>query len=165
MSAPTTLRSVSRVITTHNSSGQSIFSSTLAETPPKRVGEDGIEISFMYGTDQFPPKLDGEKDIARYDHLISNPPGIIIPDGSVARIVDLPPGYTSPMHRTISLNYNFVVQGEVELILDSGETRQLKPGDMAVQRAINHAWRNMSKVAWARITAVAFRAETAELGK
>jgi quercetin dioxygenase-like cupin family protein len=46
-----------------------------------------------------------------------------------------------------------VVQGEVEMILDSGETRRLLPGDIAVQRAVNHAWRNVSRTEWARITA------------
>lgn len=59
------------------------------------------------------------------------------------------------MHRTVSLNYNFVVQGRVELILDSGEKRELLPGDMAVQRAVNHAWRNVSDTEWARIAAFA----------
>lgn len=91
--------------------------------------------------------------MSEYTHLIANPPGIVIPNGCAARLVDFPPGYTTPMHRSISLNYNFVVQGEVEMILDSGETRRLVQGDMAVQRAVNHAWRNVSRTEWARITA------------
>lgn len=61
------------------------------------------------------------------------------------------PGVTSPMHRTVSLDYGIVVYGEVELILDSGETRTLKAGDVAIQRGTNHAWRNTSNENWARM--------------
>jgi quercetin dioxygenase-like cupin family protein len=68
------------------------------------------------------------------------------------------------MHRTISVNYNFVIQGQLELILDSGETRTLGPGDMVVQRAINHAWRNPSQTSWARIAAMALPAEEFMVG-
>lgn len=144
-----------RFITTNNSEGKAVFSRALSETPPSREVDGGMKIAFCYGTNQTPPNFTNEGDIGAYEHLIANPPGIIIPNGCVARLVDLPPGYQSAMHRTISLNYNFVVQGEIELILDSGETRRLQPGDMAVQRAVNHAWRNTSATHWARLTAFA----------
>lgn len=62
------------------------------------------------------------------------------------------------MHRTVSVNYNFIIEGELEIMLDSGETRLMKPGDVLVQRAINHAWRNPSSTKWARIAAVSFPA-------
>jgi hypothetical protein len=48
------------------------------------------------------------------------------------------------MHRTVSLDYGVVLEGEVELVLDSGEVRLLKRGDVAVQRGTNHAWRNVT---------------------
>lgn len=51
------------------------------------------------------------------------------------------PGLLSPMHRTVSLDYGVVLEGEVELVLDSGETRVLKRGDVAIQRGTCHAWR------------------------
>lgn len=148
------LRPTSRFITT-NRDGKAVYSKTLSESPPSELSYGGSRIAFCYGTNQTPPNFAGERDIATYQDQIENPPGIIIPNGCVARLVDFPPGYTSPMHRTISLNYNFVIEGEVELILDSGETRRLLPGDMAVQRAVNHAWRNTSLTTWARITAFA----------
>jgi mannose-6-phosphate isomerase-like protein (cupin superfamily) len=47
------------------------------------------------------------------------------------------------MHRTLSLDYGFVLQGEITLILDEGEC-VLKAGDVVVQRATNHAWANRS---------------------
>jgi len=55
------------------------------------------------------------------------------------------------MHRTVSLDYGVVLEGEVELVLDSGETRVLRRGDVAVQRATAHAWRNVSATQWARM--------------
>ncbi|RVX69041.1 hypothetical protein B0A52_06754 [Exophiala mesophila] len=152
------LRQTRRFITTNNDHCKSVFSKALSETPPIRDVGDGLQIAFNYGTAETPPNFGEEKDIEAYVNLIKNPPGIIIPDGCVARLIDMPPGYSSPMHRTISLNYNFIISGEIELILDSGETRRLLPGDMAVQRAVNHSWRNVSSSEWARMTAFAIPA-------
>ena len=61
------------------------------------------------------------------------------------------PGATSPMHRTVSLDYGVVLEGEVELVLDSGEKRLLQRGDVAIQRGTNHAWKNTSDTKWARM--------------
>jgi len=55
------------------------------------------------------------------------------------------------MHRTVSLDYGVVLIGEVELVLDSGEVRLMKPRDICVQRGTMHAWRNTSKTEWARM--------------
>lgn len=63
----------------------------------------------------------------------------------------MPPGTTSPMHRTISLDYGVVLEGEMELVLDSGDVRLLKRGDLAVQRGTLHSWRNTSKTDWSRM--------------
>ena len=43
------------------------------------------------------------------------------------------------MHRTDTLDFIIVIEGRVRLILDE-EERLLKPGDVVVQRATNHAW-------------------------
>lgn len=67
------------------------------------------------------------------------------------RIVDVPPGSMSPMHRTASLDYGVVLEGNVELIMDGGDRVVLKRGDTCVQRATNHAWRNTSETEWARM--------------
>ena len=47
------------------------------------------------------------------------------------------------MHRTETSDYGIVIEGEITLIVDRGET-QLKPGDVVVQRGTNHAWANRS---------------------
>lgn len=55
------------------------------------------------------------------------------------------------MHRTVSLDYGVVMLGQIELLLDSGETRLMKPGDICVQRGTMHAWRNASQTEWGRM--------------
>lgn len=152
------LPTVKRFITGHNADGLSIFPSSISHDPPVR-DLYGMNIIFCYATSQFPVQIDQERDLLVYQHLVENPPGIVIADGSAFRIVDFPPAYTSPMHRSLSINYNVVIEGEVEVLLDSGEARTLKRGDSIVQRAINHAWRNTSDSKWARIVAIVIPAE------
>ena len=54
-------------------------------------------------------------------------------------------------HRTDSLDYAIVLEGEITLLVDDGEAT-LKAGDVAVQRATSHAWSNRTD----RIARVAF---------
>lgn len=58
------------------------------------------------------------------------------------------------MHRTQSLDFGIVIEGEVEMLLDDGSRTRLGRGDIAVQRATMHAWRNPSPDAWARVVFV-----------
>lgn len=44
-------------------------------------------------------------------------------------------------HRTRTIDYVYVLDGPVELVLDD-EAVVLQPGDCVVQRETNHAWRN-----------------------
>jgi quercetin dioxygenase-like cupin family protein len=55
------------------------------------------------------------------------------------------------MHRTVSLDYGIVLIGEIELVLDSGEVKLMKQGDVCVQRGTMHAWWNVSQTQWARM--------------
>ncbi len=45
------------------------------------------------------------------------------------------------MHRTDSVDYAVVLQGEIDMLIDDSEVH-LKAGDMVVQRGANHAWLN-----------------------
>ncbi|BBF84941.1 hypothetical protein DLM_1317 [Aquitalea magnusonii] len=47
------------------------------------------------------------------------------------------------MHRTESVDYGIVIEGEMTLVLERGEVA-LKPGSVVVQRGTNHAWANRS---------------------
>ena len=47
------------------------------------------------------------------------------------------------MHRTHSVDYAVILEGELTLILDE-EDVTLKAGDVVIQRGTNHGWRNVS---------------------
>lgn len=47
------------------------------------------------------------------------------------------------MHRTESIDYGVVIEGELTLVLDDSEV-QLAAGSVVVQRGTNHAWANRS---------------------
>lgn len=164
-SIPNQLRQHKRVITTHDESGKAIFSNAIDEPAPVRKVMGGeMEFSLMYTTQGFPVQMAGDVDMETYRHYTINAPKITIPGGTVCRTVDFPPAYTSPMHRTPSCDFGVVIEGIIELQLDSGETRLLQKGDVAVQRGTNHAWRNTSKDSWARMLYVLQSAEPVVVG-
>lgn len=47
------------------------------------------------------------------------------------------------MHRTQTVDYGIVLEGEITMVLDQGETT-LRAGDIVIQRGTNHAWANRS---------------------
>src|SRR5687767_9916005 len=47
------------------------------------------------------------------------------------------------MHRTESIDYAVVLEGEIVMLLDEEEVH-LKAGDVVIQRGTNHAWANRS---------------------
>lgn len=67
--------------------------------------------------------------------------------GSSFHFVTLPPtprGAKPGWHRTMTLDYNILLGGELVLVVDEGETT-LHPGDVVIQRNTMHAWRNDTK--------------------
>ncbi|SPO04336.1 related to Cupin domain protein [Cephalotrichum gorgonifer] len=159
------LRAHSRYITTHDSEGKARFSDAVPDPAPvRRVMGGDMEFSLMYTTMGFPVSMTDSQDIKTYQDYVVSAPAITIPGGTACRTVDFPPGYTSPMHRTPSCDFGIVIEGEIELVLDSGETRLLKRGDVAVQRGTNHAWRNTGNDTWARMFYVLQSAEKVAIG-
>jgi len=47
------------------------------------------------------------------------------------------------MHRTETIDYGIVLEGEIVLIMDEGETL-VRAGDIVIQRGTNHGWANRS---------------------
>jgi uncharacterized cupin superfamily protein len=45
------------------------------------------------------------------------------------------------MHRTETIDYGIVIEGEIVLILDEGETT-VRAGEIVIQRGTNHGWAN-----------------------
>ncbi|OJJ35996.1 hypothetical protein ASPWEDRAFT_172780 [Aspergillus wentii DTO 134E9] len=151
--SPSNLPDIRRYITAHCREGESVFlsPSQIPEyIPSKPVGEDG-EYALLYATTTTPVITDNEADVAAYDDFLHTPPGITTSQGSVLRSIDLRPGKCSPMHRTVSVDYGIVIEGKVDLILDSGETRTLRRGDVGIQRGTAHSYRNRSETEWCRM--------------
>lgn len=145
------LPKINRFVTDHDEKGAAIFSNSVPEPLPWHELPDGARFSLAYATNRIPVEMTNEADIDVYKNYMKNLPGIMIYGGTVLRIVDMRPGATSPMHRTLSLDYGVVLEGQIELVLDSGEVRVMNRGDVSVQRGTNHAWRNTSKTQWARM--------------
>jgi hypothetical protein len=47
------------------------------------------------------------------------------------------------MHGHPTMDYEVVISGKIDLVLDSGEVRTLTPGTMLVLGGTQHAWRNI----------------------
>jgi quercetin dioxygenase-like cupin family protein len=158
---------MSQFITTHNPSGQAIFSSKIPEEQHElQLPFGGMRI--IYTADSLPTNLNTEADIDQYSQIRTTglPNGAICPPGgSAAAIVSLAPGAESPMHRTVTMDWAVILEGEVELVLDGGERRMLRVGDSVVMRGTMHQWVNRSgEGRWARMVAFAQDIEPVEVG-
>ncbi|EMC95501.1 hypothetical protein BAUCODRAFT_40981, partial [Baudoinia panamericana UAMH 10762] len=158
-------RPAHRFITTHTADGKAAFFDGLPEEITlKRLGVAGFHVH--YATTETPVVFSDNKDLEAFIRP-ANPETIANKDGSVVRMVDMEPGATSPMHRTNSLDYGVVLEGEIDLILEElehGPRRRMRPGDVSVQRATMHAWHNPSKDKWARMLYVLVEAKPFEVG-
>lgn len=148
-----------RFITDHDASGKAIFNTTVDELQPRESIGNGATFSLNYTTSQYPVSFKDNTDIDKYQSYLNQSPGLVVPGGSVLRVVDVPPGSLSPMHRTVSLDYGVVLEGSVWLELDSGEKRLMRRGDISIQRGTIHAWRNGSDTEWARMMYVLLESE------
>ncbi|KAF7522385.1 hypothetical protein PCG10_007497 [Penicillium crustosum] len=144
------LRPVTRHITGHNENGKAIIhSSTPAEW--ESLQENNMAFNVVY-TNQFHPDLNDDSDVKAHETLTkSDQLGLVNPGGTVCRIVDFAPNNPVVVHRTQSLDYGVVLEGQVEMILEDSEPVIMNRGDVAVQRATMHGWRNTSETEWARL--------------
>jgi quercetin dioxygenase-like cupin family protein len=128
-----------------------------SETPGawRTYDQNNLAFNVVYTTSEFPASLDQDADIKAHEKVMSGGQlGLVNPNGTVCRIVDFAPGCPELMHRTQSLDYGIVLEGKIEMVLDDGVTRVLERGDVAVQRATMHGWRNPSQTDWARLVFV-----------
>ena len=154
-----------RYITVHDEQGKAVFAPPESEKVELKLS--GVAAFHVhYATTKFPVNFTADEDLKTFWNP-KRPETIANLDGSVCRMVDIKPDSVSPMHRTQSLDYGVVLDGEVDLILESLETgpvRRMRVGDVSVQRGTMHAWRNASKDKWARMLYVLVGAEPIEVG-
>ncbi|KAJ5921628.1 hypothetical protein N7454_009102 [Penicillium verhagenii] len=154
------LRPVTTHITGHNAEGKAILLSS-KESPRSFHGHvtpgqsHRMSFSVAYTTSQFPPDLNNDADLKAHNTVVnSGNLGLVNPGGSVFRIVDFAPNSPGAVHRTQSLDYGIVLEGQIEMILEEGEPVLLQRGDHAIQRATMHGWRNPSPTEWTRMAFV-----------
>ena len=122
---------VRRIVTGHDNQGRAVF--LIDDT----VKEEVLGAQ-LWSTSQLPADNSGEADGAARQN------GIAAPDGTVIRVMTIGPGHRSPMHRTQTLDYGVVLEGEIRLELDGGAFKTAVAGDVVVQRGTIHAWENVS---------------------
>lgn len=62
------------------------------------------------------------------------------------------------------MDWAVILEEEVELILEGGETRRLRAGDSVVMRGTMHQWVNYSAEHWVRMVAFAQDVVPVEIG-
>ena len=127
-----------RVVTGHDPHGVSVFASD-GPVPVTRTAPDGALFHEVWATAATPAPLDADAPDPTLSAL-SVPPG---PGGTKIRVNEFPPGVVSPVHRTQSVDYGIVLDGEMVLVLDDSEAT-LRAGDVVVQRGTSHRWENRS---------------------
>lgn len=125
---------VRRIVTGHDHDGNAVIrEDKVMET---RVLGEEAEMVLAWTTAEFPSDNNDEFDGAlREVKRVS-------PGGSVLQFVTMHPHTASKHHRTLSLDYGIVLEGEVTLQLDNGEETVCRPGDVVIQRGTIHTWRN-----------------------
>jgi quercetin dioxygenase-like cupin family protein len=124
------LRPNKRFITGHDTHGKSIY------LPSPEQSYRLLPTSAMarsYALTQLPAILKNDQDVKDYTSKTStagfSKRDIVIPGGGANVILmDFEPGYESPMHRTVSIDFSICVVGVLECVLDSGQTARLEAG-------------------------------------
>ncbi|MSQ51194.1 MAG: cupin domain-containing protein [Betaproteobacteria bacterium] len=130
---PTKLR---RVVTINDDKGLAIVSSdTIIESQPGRSG-GSVHVCNIWMSDGAPPALNGP------DALSAPIPMLPVPRGATFRMMEIGPGTAPHMHRTETLDYIIVYEGELEMFLDDGVKLHMKEGDIMIQRGTVHGWAN-----------------------
>ena len=156
---------VRRVVTGKDANGKAVV---LFDGPALNVRarkETGAAATHLWLSDSTPADISRADDAA--GHYAAIPPP---PNGTIFRIVEVAPeanitaDYAARldharqaglvpegpardhprhpgMHRTRTLDYAVILSGEVDMLLDDSEVH-LKPGDVVIQQATNHAWVN-----------------------
>ena len=157
------VKPIRRVVTGHDANGKAVVvmdgSASNVVTSAHRPGGR----TNLWRTTSMPTCFGGDRDEADAVFMVEPPPG-----GVNFRISEFPPedpeimakidaakafaevgaahrivaGARHPfMHRTDTVDYAIVLEGEIDMLLDEDDVH-LKAGDIVIQRGTNHAWAN-----------------------
>src|ERR1700676_3108103 len=96
-----------RVVTGHDDRGVSVFTDE-GPVPVVRTAPDGALFYEIWSTDAMPAPIGAASPDPTVGALAVPP----APHGTKIRINEFPPGVVSPMHRTQSVDYGIVLDGE-----------------------------------------------------
>jgi quercetin dioxygenase-like cupin family protein len=131
---------IRRVVTGHDARN---VAKVLIDAPATNAKKpnSGVVSTLMWITDKNPADIGTGETIEDLGaRIVGTPPPA---GGTRFCVIDFPPGNHPHMHRTETIDYVIVIEGEIEMDMDSS-TVKLKQGDIMVQRGTNHAWANRS---------------------
>jgi mannose-6-phosphate isomerase-like protein (cupin superfamily) len=160
-----------RIVTGHDSAGRAIIQSDSPPPRVKKIGAMGPTFHEVWSTTDTPAPIDRSSGEPPEDELTLAPPPRgtrirvldfppetedmqkVTSDEARKHFAEIGAAEASRhgsgaashpfMHRTETVDYGIVLEGEITLIVDQGETL-VKAGDIVVQRGTNHGWANRS---------------------
>lgn len=161
---------IRRIVTGHDEQGNSVFvSDDYAPRAKSFVSIPGHAMAQLWTTPPNPERVEQESD-----PTLSNPSLIPPKGGTSIAVFDFPPDSVMQnpvdgvrayqeleaalpgliesfepenpgMHTTPTIDYGIILEGEMWLELDNGQSRHVKTGDIVIQNGTRHAWRNRSE--------------------
>jgi mannose-6-phosphate isomerase-like protein (cupin superfamily) len=146
-------------VTGHDANGKSMLLS-IGDAPQLHHRTEGlVQFHELWNTGSAPVPILPEEPAEPNERL----PLRIPPDsgGTILRILDIHPGHLAQikpredgrhpgMHRTETIDYGIMLDGEITMLLDDSEVT-MRPGDVLIQRGTDHGWENRSETVTARI--------------
>ena len=161
-----------RIVTGHDEQGRAVILEDAPPPRTARIGGDrGPMFYEVWNTTETPARIDRDSGEPHEDGISLAPPkhgtrirvldippedeamAEVTPEQARAHFAEVAAADASShqaqgsrhpfMHRTESIDYGIMLEGELTLILDVGET-VVRAGDIVIQRGTNHGWANRS---------------------
>ena len=159
---------IRRIVTQDDANGKSRILQDSAATAIRTVAErPNYRAVNVWRTESAPAAISAPDTVDQHKGILPPKNG-----GSILRVIDFPPESADPaqrqrqisatfgsiftdadhdkragahpgMHRTDTVDYAIILEGEIWAVMDEDETL-MKTGDILIQRGTNHAWANRS---------------------
>lgn len=163
---------IRRIVTGHDSAGRAIIQEDGVPPRVQRIGgAHGPLFYEVWNTRQMPARIDRASGEPAEESISLAPPKngtrirvldippddesleTLTPEQAKAHFAEVGAHEASShggtgsrhafMHKTETVDYGIMLEGELTLIMDEGET-VIGPGDIVIQRGTNHGWANRS---------------------
>ena len=161
------MKSIRRLVTGHDENGKAVcIKDEVVKNVLTRPNRPCFALTNLWATASTPAIFDDDNEDPVAGPIVLHPPE----NGTVFRIIEFGPEDPEQlkkldgksafaemgaahavvenarhpfMHRTDTVDYAIILEGEITMLLDESEYL-LKAGDVVVQRGTNHAWSNRS---------------------